>query len=1261
MLKRLSATLAIGLGVLSMFCLPTVAHAQAVYGSIFGNVTDNTDAAIPGATVTVTDAAKGTSVVVQSGPSGEYTVGHLIPDAYDIKVTFAGFQTSETKGIQVNADSSAKVDVKLVVGGESTTVEVNADTVPVLKTDRADVSTVFTTQDVANLPVSGRNFTNLQLLLPGAQTLGWAHAADENPQGSAQIQVDGQAFGGVAFELDGTDNQDAILGIIVINPPLDAISESKIATQNFDAEFGKAVSSVMTAQTKSGSNKFHGSIFDYRNSNANLASDPYTQYPGNGVPAGLKNQFGGSIGGPILRDRLFFFADYQGVRQKVGTSAPSTIPTALLANTCLGTTPVNATAQAAGVTSGCDFSEYVNASGNNTAIIYQQPNATNGLTAPTPYPGNVIPTAQLSPQWLNIVKGLAPYSNAAVAPVPNTTTGVSNNYTTSGSGPFNNNQWDERVDFTLSEKIHIFERFSRFTDTLTGPQIFGALGGPGTGYLGYGGDSKGANDSLAAGTDITLSSTLLTDIRLGYYRYNIIDNKNAGPATGATNLGIPGLNTADPTTGGLPDFNVYSPGQTGGANNFGDGLNVSRCNCPLTEREDQFQVVNNWTKIIKTHEIKVGADLRYARNLRVPSDTNRTGQLNFTTGPTSDPTLSTAGGNGWASFALGQVSSANRYVSVSDNAKEFQKRDFFYVQDTWRATPNLTLNLGMRYEFYFPESVNGKGNGALMNLADGYIRVAGYGNVGSNMGWNKSAFPINPRIGVAYQFDPKTVIRAGYGRSFDIGVFGSNFGHVVTQNIPVLANQSLTPAPGSNATAYAFCLGANTAGCTQPAGQPATGGPAPNVFPAVPANGLLPNPGYNVNTKARPNSLRLPTVDAWNLSIQRAITPTLSVTAAYVGNKGTHTLSAGDGNNTNPAETALILPAQYSITGAPLHWDPNPAAGGPVAGIGPDGGTNVTNYLSRYYGGTLAACQDPNYKASAAAAGVTLPANGGCGWTSGISYYGDDQDSHYNALQVSVAKAYTKGLTLNVNYAWQKGIDFNSGFATWNRQAVEGRNNDIREQQMTLYGVYELPFGRKGMFATSVPGWADQIIGGWQLSPVINWGSGEPFTLTYGECNGTVGGTSAPCYPNGRGSFLKTHLMGLNTTSHSRVFYNSVVPAGHKLCDGEGAYNGFTCATQLDQIGNSGRNNAFGPSAFNTDLALQKNFPIHESLFAQFRVDAYNAFNIVSAGNPCGGGGATCSIESAGIINSGSGSSQFPGYAPGFNPRQLQFSLRVQF
>ena len=250
------------------------------------------------------------------------------------------------------------------------------------------------------------------------------------------------------------------------------------------------------------------------------------------------------------------------------------------------------------------------------------------------------------------------------------------------------------MDYTLNEKTHIFERFSRFTASLDGEQMFGALGGPGLGYNNYGGISKAANDSLAMGVDYALSSNLLTDFRFGYYRYNISDNKNDQSVAGAANLGILGLNINDPITGGLPDFNITSPGNNGN-NNFGDGLAVSRCNCPLIEREDQFQIVNNWTKIIKTHSIKFGGDLRYARNLRVPSDSNRTGILNFTNGPTSNPTLAASGGNGWASFALGQIANMQRYVSVSTNAKEFQKRDFFYVQDTWRVTPNLTANLGL--------------------------------------------------------------------------------------------------------------------------------------------------------------------------------------------------------------------------------------------------------------------------------------------------------------------------------------------------------------------------------------------------------------------------------------------------------------------------------------------------------------------------------------------------------------------------------------
>ncbi len=1204
-----------------LVCLLSAApasFAQAVYGSIFGTVTDATGAVIPDATVTVTDIAKGTSVTVQSNGSGEFTVDHLIPDSYDVKVTVNGFKAYQTTGLPVSADTSRKIAAVLVAGASDQTIDVSADSVPLLKTDRADVSTVFSGKEIQDLPIGDRNFTNLQLLLPGAQQLGWSHAADENPQGSKQIQVDGQAFGGVAFELDGTDNQDPILGIIVINPNVDSLSESKITTQNFDAEFGKAVSSVVTAQTKSGSNKFHGSAFDYRESNANLARDPFQQGPSqitaaSPFPAGLKNQFGGSIGGPILKDKIFFFADYQGVRQKVGISELQTVPSAYLVSTCLG----QATSPSG--TAGCDFSQYVTA--NATAGIY---NPATGQK----YANNVIPTSQLSVPALNLLKSLQKYApNNLNGKFP----GLVNNYSGSGAGLFNSDQWDVRGDYQVNDKVHAFGRFSRFTDTLTGTTLFGAAGGSGFGLGGYGGNSTGANDSLALGTDVAVKSTLVTDVRLGYYRYNIVDAKFDQATNVATNLGIPGMNLGTLTTGGSPGFNITEVGSFGSPNNgtavgpqYGDGLNVNRCNCPLTEREDQFQVVNNWTKILGNHSVKFGADLRYARNLRVPSDNDRTGILQFGTGPSSSGNSGDSTGLGFATLVLGKVTNFNRYVSTSTNAKEFQKRDFFYVQDTWRATQKLTVNYGLRYEFYFPESVNGKGNGSLLNLNTGYLQVAGYGNIGSNMNYNKPGNAYNPRLGVAYQLNPKTVIRAGYGRSFDIGVFGSIFGHVSTQNLPVLANQQITTTGGPTASAFDLA-----------------NGPSAYVPVAVPATGLLPAPGYAVTNKARPTTLRLPTIDAWNFSVQRAVTNSLSVTVAYVANKGTHTLSAGDGNNTNPNEAGIFLPAQYSVNGQALHYDPNGAA--TITPTSTTTAVSNSTLLQRYYGGKLAACSDPNY---AVQAGV--PA-GACGWTNGIGYYGDDQDTHFNALQVGAAKQAGHGLTLNVNYAYQRGVNFNSGYATWNKAVVKGPDDSIRRQQMTLYGTYQLPFGRNKMFLSHANMIVDEIVGGWQFSPVMTYASGLPFTLSYSECGASVPG-SAPCYPNGNTSGLKTGVQGY--PGNGLQYYNSVLPGGANsttalnICNTPSA--GFTCPG-LDTIGNIGRNTAWGPHFFNADLSLQKNFPIRESILAQFRVDAFNGFNHINFANPGG------NVEQTGSISSG------PGPGGTTSPRQLQFSLRVQF
>jgi hypothetical protein len=1225
---------ALALAIIACACLliHVPASAQSVYGSIFGTVTDASGAAIPNATVTVRDEAKGTVVTAVSNASGDYSVPHLIPDTYDMKVTAKGFKVFETKGLSVQADTAPRIDPALEVGAENTTVEVNAEAQPELKTDRADVSTVFDQQQVSSLPVGDQNFTNLQLLLPGAQKLGWSHAADENPQGSQQIQVDGQAFGGTAFELDGTDNQDPILGIIVINPALDAVTETKITTQNFDAELGKAVSAVVTAQTRSGTNSFHGSAYDFRTGNANLARDPYTQQPGpNAIPPGLKNRFGGSIGGPVLKDRFFFFGNYEAQRQKVGTSNTDSVPTAHLVSTCLGTA-----LPTYGSTAGCDFSEYAAILAGTTGGVPDQLIYDNSGATPVPFANNVIPTARLSAQALAVLKLMQPYApnNGGAFSPSNSAFIGNNNYSASGTGLFNSNQWTERGDYTINERMHVFERFSRFWDLLSGAVMFGGAGGPGFGIGGYGGNSKGANDSLASGMDIAINPKLLTDFRLGYYRYNVIDTKYDQGTQFANTLGIPGINTGSNFTSGAPGFRIYDSGAGNGAL-IGAGLNINRCNCPLTEREDQFQIVNNWTRVWGNHTIKVGADLRYGRNLRVPSDTDRAGQLDFHSGPTSN---NGSLGLGMAGFMLGDVVNFGRYVSVSTNAKEFQKRTFFYGQDTWRLTHALTLNLGLRWELYFPEAVNAAGNGSLMNLSDGYMHVAGIGGIGSNMGWSidkKKAF--DPRIGVTYQVNEKTVVRAGYGRSFDTGVFGSIFGHVVTQNLPVLANQSVN---GSGATGYAFTLAA---------------GPPAFTFPTVPSNGLLPAQGYAVSPKARPNPLHFPTIDAWNLALQRALTPTLTLTVAYVGNKGTHTLGDGDSNNTDPNESALFLPGSSSVNGQTLHYDP--AATGDT--IAADGGVSNGRFLKRYYGGSLAACRDANY---ATPTGETYIKPGMCGWTNGISYYGDDQNTEFDALQVTLAQQMWKGLATTINYQWASAFGDSNGYWTWSHIVTHFRDSNVRNQQLVLYGSYDFPLGRGKQFVPNANRATDLLIGGYQLSAVVNWSGGLPFGVGYDQfnpytgpgtqpaswnvedCNHDTGASAAPCRPNAKGH-MKTSLTKFDPVAHNRSFFTAQPRSG-----------GVFSFPGLDVVGNAGNNTYRGPSFYNADMAITKAFTIRESIVAKFRMDAFNAFNHINAANP----GSTDVFGSVGTAT-GSPTGFIGGEAPGASPRQLEFSMRVQF
>jgi hypothetical protein len=1195
----------------------SIASAQAVYGSILGTITDPSGAAVPNAKISVIDQRKGTSDSTTTNDSGNYSVTHLIPDTYTVQVEAPGFKRLEFKDVIVNADASSDVNGQFQVGSNTEQVEVTAEAAQ-LKTDRSDVAVEFNEKYVEDLPILNRNFTSFELLSPGTQKLGWGHAATENPQGSQQIFVQGQHFSGTAYELDGTDNQDPILGIIVVNPNLDAVTETKVALQNYDAEFGKAVAGVVTAQTKSGSNDIHGSGFWFRRTDALQARDPFTQSMPDPVthrflPSSRWQQFGGSVGGPVIKNKLFFFGDYQATRQSSGITNQLSIPTALVQSTCNPAT--NPTSASPGF---CNLSEYLNQGLPGGGLVYDPstgtPNVGNGGNRTQFGPagacsGNCIPIGQVSPQAAAIL---------ALFPAPQTA-GTSANYTASGSGPFTQNSFDTRIDYSATSSLNFFGRFSLDYFKLSGKGSLGALGGPGTGLLGLAGSSITHNYSLATGFTKTLSNSLLTDVRFGWFKYNPQTMKPDG-GTPMTAFGIPNANTSDPKTAGLGEFLLGSDpntGEGGAPNNgsaevissFGDGLGVARCNCPLTEREDQFQIVNNWTKTKGNHIIKFGADLRYARNIRIPSDNNRTGEYNFSPLATSNQTLANVGGLDLATLLLGDVTSMARYVTNPaltniNNAAERQKRLFFYGQDTYRATSKLTVNYGLRWEIYTPESVLAKGYGGFANIVDnggtGVIRVAGYGGYGLNGNVKNDLHAFAPRLGIAYQLTPKTVVRMGYGRSYDIGVFGSNFGHTVTQNLPVLIKQ--------NIDASAIISGANPN--VIPLLTLAQGPIAP-VFPAIPANGQITFAslnGQDGGVHIRPIKQVLPTLDAWNLTVQRQVTNTISAEVAYVGNKGSHGFS-GDGPN----------------------YDINPVSMFGYQTIDPNTGVLYT-----------AAQRRPLCHEDSTGACTGIPDDLG-------NYYGNDASSEYNAFEVKVDKRFAQGLQFIAHYTFAHANAYNNNYYAISHPIAYGPNDFVRNQVFVINAVYALPFGRGKMFLGNAGRAENYLVGGWQITNTTNWSSGLPWTPTTNECGGEQDVNI--CRPNkGSGSFHMGpgSLQQRSSGGPYVQYFTPLTSLGGPFTD---AGNG--------NLGNAGYNSLRGPSGFYSDLSVTKDIPFTERFKAQFRMDAFNIFNHPVYAFSGNNGANNCIDCQNSSVNSNNG--RITDIEAGTTMRELQFALRFTF
>ncbi len=836
---------------------PGTAAAQAVYGSIGGTVSDNSGGVLPGVTVTITSIERKTVDSVVTNESGNYSKERLLPGTYEVKVELTGFKTAVVPTVQVSVDTKTPLDFKLALGAMTETVEVTGGS-PLLKTDRADVSTTFDQRQLTEAPVIDRNFTKFMLATPGTQQLGWQHAASENPQGSTQIQVNGQHFSGTGYQLDGTENRDPILGIIVMNPNLESIGEAKITSQNYDAEFGQATAGVVSVQTKSGQNKFFGSAFEFYRGSGTQSRNPFTQPNDNSVPDAKNNQYRFALGGPIAQNKSFFFGDYQGTRATQGGSLLLSVPTDAARNG--------------------DFSAY----GTN---IYD-PYSSADPAARAQFAGNVIPANRLSPQALAIL-ALLPHANAA-----GRDNGTRDNYVASGSEKFNADQFDGRVDHRLSDATNLFGRYSYGKFNRNGPAPFGAGGGPA--FVSLGGVSDVKNQSLAIGVDHTFSSTLLADFRFGWFQYHVNVLPFDFGTQPAQDAGLPGLNFDNTFTSGLPAFFINGDRSF----SMGSGLGVNRCNCPLDENEKQWQMVGNVTKIVGNHSFKFGIDVRRAYNLRVPSDNHRSGELSFEPTRTS---LNGAGGIGIATFLLGDVTHFARFVSTSTDARERQWRHFYYAQDTWRATPKLTLNYGLRLDIINPQTVNAAGNGGWFDPDTGEILIGGVGGI--NLAGNvKNHLNWAPRLGATYQLNDKTVIRGGYARTYDIGVFGSLFGHAVTQNLPVLSIQQMNSASSFDDV---FNL--------------AQGPPAPTFVTSDTGRFPLPN---GVSANVLPFEQRPPEVDAFNIVVQRQLTDSMSFEIGYVANRGRHVF-AGDGpnNDMNQPTIAGFPDVPQNERTAVLLWD----------------------------------------------------------------------------------------------------------------------------------------------------------------------------------------------------------------------------------------------------------------------------------------------------------------------------------------------------
>jgi hypothetical protein len=803
---------------------------QAVSGTINGYVYDSAEAIIPGAKVTITNTGTGAVTARSTDEDGLYVATNLPPGAYSVAVEAAGFRRTVQENVVLRIDSAVRVDLRLELGAVTEQVTVSGAP-PILKTEKTDVGLYIPEQQLRELPTFGRNLSKLYNTIPGVIQNSFQIGAGENPSEFNGTVVHGQFFGNSEYDIDGITNTACCFsGFQVIVPNQDSVQEMKVTTAAYDPEYGASAGMVAQYVTKSGTNQFRGSLFEFNRNKSTFAADPFTEKlpntgkegKGFGVSPFNWNQFGGSVGGPIRRNKMFVFGDYQGTRSRQGGQRTATVPNDAFRNG--------------------DFSSL-------SVPIFDQATGDASGAGRTQFPGNRIPANRINPVARNLL---------SILPGANLSQATDVNYVGGGTVQQDSNQWDVRYDYNIGDNDKVFARYTYFGSHLDNPPVFGKeAGGLAVGSLSpQTGDYR--SQQAAVNYTRTFTPTLLTELRAGFLRFRLDGYQSDAGLNTNDKVGIPGINSDDILTQGLAGINVQGP-----VGAWFMGI-LSGVGIPRLDRTTGLQLVNNWTKIRGSHQFRWGADIRQNRFEFIAVNASTRGNFQFAPAVTGSADVA-GSGLGMATFLLGMPSAFDRAV-LRGYTSERMLRSAFYWQDIWRVTPKLTLNYGLRYDYIGPDTAANPGGLVNFDIDSGDLLLAGLGDVSMTANvksdWNNLA----PRLGLAYKLTSKTVIRAGFGRSYFISNYGGGF-YFLTSTYPIATQQTISQA---NIRSAVF---------------PIENGPPAAALPQFPDSGRLPAPRGQL-LKHRPYDNQSEYVDSWNLSVEHQLASNLSVSIAYVGNVG---------------------------------------------------------------------------------------------------------------------------------------------------------------------------------------------------------------------------------------------------------------------------------------------------------------------------------------------------------------------------------------